>query len=268
MQWSEEYRDTLTGLWRRDILFGYLEDKVKEKAGLPKSEQQFSIVLLDLDHFKMLNDRYGHLFGDKVIKLIASSVDEGCKKRYPDRSLVVRYGGDEMVMVLDKISTGEVISFTTALLNKITSDPFFNQIEDRNVTASAGVAVFPRDSVDPKELFEKADKALYVSKKFRANKVILAQQAVFATLFSKIKLLFSFIVFLAFLAFVGYIAYSFIYHKSMGGDVEVTLTYGATMQGKVVYQDNKIIVLELTETGSQFTINKDKIKSIKNISGR
>jgi diguanylate cyclase (GGDEF)-like protein len=263
MQWSDDYRDKLTGFWRRDVLFEYLNQKIREKAPLKRPHKQFSIVLVDLDHFKMLNDRYGHLFGDKVIRLVATKVKEACDKRYPHRSFLVRYGGDEMVVILDKIGLNEARKFATSVLNNITNNPFFAQIEEQDITASAGIAVYPDDSADSKELFEKADQALYLSKKFRSNKVISVRQAAYVGFTQHLKTLASFIFFLAFIGFICYLAYAIFFFKGLSkGSVELQLNYGGTIQGKIIYQDTKKIVLEV-EDGSQITILKKKIKLLK-----
>jgi diguanylate cyclase (GGDEF)-like protein len=267
LQWSDEYKDKLTGLWRRDVLFDYLDDKIKEKQKQPLSDKdkRFCVILFDLDHFKWLNDRYGHLFGDKVIKVVASSVSEGCAKKYHEDSFVVRYGGDEMVAILDKVDPGTAEKFATALLDDMTNNPLFAHIEDLDVTASAGMSVYPDDATDSKKLFELADKALYLSKKFRANKVIPAKKAIFVNMLRRIRLLFYFIAFLIFLGFIIYFSFTTIFHKSLAGPVSVELKFGGSMQGKIVYQDNEKIILELMDGKSRMPVSKSRIKRIKRL---
>lgn len=264
MQWSEEYKDKLTGFWRVDVLFDYLDEQIKEKTRTPlkKEEKQFCLLLFDLDHFKMLNDRYGHLFGDKVIQFVASKISEACSKKYPNQSFLIRYGGDEMVVVLDGVEKEEARGFATSLLDDITDSPFFSKIEDFDVTASAGLAVFPDDSTEAKELFELADHALYISKKFRNNKVTSADRAKYVDALSRIRLFLSFICFVGFLLLLAYLAYTFVFHKTLGGPVNVIFKYGGSLQGRVVYQDNQKIILQLEDGKSNVTIMRDRIKAI------
>ena len=107
-----------------------------------------------------------------------------------------------------------------------------------------------------------ADKALYLSKKFRSNKVVLAKKAVYVNLIQSFKLLFSLVLFLVFLFFVGYIVYTSVFSKTLG-QVEVVLTYGGSMEGKIVYQDNKQVILQLEDGETRITILRSRIKAIK-----
>jgi diguanylate cyclase (GGDEF)-like protein len=150
-------RDPLTGLLNRRYLD---EAMVREIAQAQRSRQPVSFVLIDLDHFKRLNDSRGHRAGDAVLQavgtLLAGSIREG--------DLACRYGGEEFLLVLPGASTEAAQQRTDELRRALAALPLESDGTAMRVTLSAGIATFPRHGSTREELIRKADVALYGAK--------------------------------------------------------------------------------------------------------
>jgi diguanylate cyclase (GGDEF)-like protein len=166
--------DGLTGVYRRNALDEKIEEEIR-RAGAFKTTLAFMIV--DIDHFKRVNDRYGHQFGDFVLnrvgQLLRSSVYE--------TDFVGRYGGEEFGIVLPRADFSGVLRKAEAIRTRIEGESFSQGFETIKVTVSIGIAHFPRDvsiaaAVDDSskagELVSKADSALYKAKETGRNKVV------------------------------------------------------------------------------------------------
>ncbi len=135
-----------------------------------KNKTELSFIMVDLDHFKRVNDNYGHAMGDKVIKLLAEILHSNTRKEV---DLVSRYGGEEFCVVLPGLSTDE--AFTVAerirLRMKDESNKRFNG--EPQVTASLGVSSIFDNPADPDGLNNLADEALYFAKESGRNRVVI-----------------------------------------------------------------------------------------------
>jgi diguanylate cyclase (GGDEF)-like protein len=118
--------------------------------------------MMDVDNFKPLNDKHGHLLGDKVLEFLAQAIRTNIRRI----DLAARYGGDEFVLVLPEITEQEAWlmgeRLSNALKNCSLPTPDGNTI---NVSVTMGVALYPNDARTGRDLIESADKALYWSKK-------------------------------------------------------------------------------------------------------
>ncbi len=142
------YKDPLTGTYNRR----FLEEMFKiEEEEYRKFKKGFCMLFIDLDNFKEVNDKYGHVKGDEVLKLIADRI----KKFLREDDYLIRYGGDEFVVLIG----GEDEELLT-IVDRI-SDELKIKVEDIEVFASIGYACFPIDGKDLKTLIEKADKRMY-----------------------------------------------------------------------------------------------------------
>jgi diguanylate cyclase len=155
--------DALTGLLNRGAFNNELNDLCRQTA------VEAALVMFDLDHFKNLNDSFGHLLGDKVIQFFASLL----QKHAGDEHLAVRYGGEEMAMIMLDINQRDALkiadavrtSFANSRLKKKGSEDSIGQ-----VTVSVGLTML-RSTDNPQDLIERADDALYLSKENGRNRI-------------------------------------------------------------------------------------------------
>ena len=144
--------DLQTGLYNHTVLFEYLQSLLMNR----ERDQKLYLLMLDIDDLKYINDTYGHLVGDKAIKLVVNSIKSSVRKK----DFAARYGGDEFAVVLEDITLERV----KAVVDKIQRSTLFLDDLDEQITVSIGIALFPDDALDYKALIDKADKALYVAK--------------------------------------------------------------------------------------------------------
>lgn len=147
--------DSLTGLANRAGFMTALK-------GAPYETKAFSLIFIDLDKFKPINDTYGHDAGDFVLKTIA----ERLGKLFPKRSLITRLGGDEFCVLLLDHNKEQANAHTADIQRKICEPMEFNG-NDFAVSASLGVASYPEDSTSAEELLKLADSGMYSEKKER-----------------------------------------------------------------------------------------------------
>ncbi len=161
--------DALTGLANRREFDRMLEEEWQRSS---RFNHPFALVLLDIDHFKKVNDTYGHQSGDEVLKHVASLL--AGQVRTVDR--VARYGGEEFAILMietDRKAAVQGLQRLFALLAETPCDLADKKIS-LPVTLSAGVAMMPDDASGVKELVAAADKALYSAKKAGRNRVVTA----------------------------------------------------------------------------------------------
>lgn len=159
-------RDQLTGLLNRREFERILPDE-EERAR--RFGHPLSLVMLDLDHFKLVNDTHGHSAGDVVLQEVAHRVAE--EVRTVDR--VVRFGGEELVLILVQTDRSGAMDVARRVCAAVAQKPV--QVSDRvalNVTVSAGVAVLPDDADSGFALLNAADKALYAAKARGRNRAV------------------------------------------------------------------------------------------------
>ena len=151
--------DSLTGIPNRRTFQTALERELSRAA---RNGEQVTLAMFDIDHFKSLNDTYGHQVGDDVLKKVAQSLATACR----DFDTPARYGGEEFVVILPSCSSKESL-MVAERLRQATAD-----IEAVTpVTVSAGVATFPTHASDPHALIKAADEALYESKRAGRDRV-------------------------------------------------------------------------------------------------
>ena len=162
---SMAYTDELTGVYNRRYMNSLLERKILEIADTAKP---VSVMLFDIDHFKQVNDSYGHASGDDVLKEIATRVTDNVR----DFDLVARFGGEEFVVVMPDSNAEAAYMVAERLRNRIAGTPFKipGRDEPLKVTVSIGVATTtdPSDSAD--KLLARADALLYTAKRGGRNR--------------------------------------------------------------------------------------------------
>jgi diguanylate cyclase (GGDEF)-like protein/PAS domain S-box-containing protein len=156
--------DALTGLYNRR----YLEESLSRELILAEREAHpVSVIMCDVDHFKAVNDRYGHLGGDEVLR----SFGDLLKRNVRGSDIFCRYGGEEFLLVLPRMSIGDAVERAEQLRSAIAAAPVSYGASTIAVTASFGVAAFPRDGTSGDKLISAADSALYVAKAAGRNRV-------------------------------------------------------------------------------------------------
>ena len=162
------FTDFLTGLKTRRYFEEHLDREIKraERNGNP-----LSLVLIDVDHFKLVNDRYGHQAGDIILREIASRLMKGRR----EIDTVARYGGEEFIIILPDTNLVGADHVAQRLREEIEGTGFAVGSSSQLVqlTISLGVASFPRDAQSKSDLLEAADIALYEAKNSGRNRVIL-----------------------------------------------------------------------------------------------
>ena len=149
--------DPLTGLPNRRRLYARLE----EATALARTERaKFALLLIDLDHFKELNDTLGHHAGDRLLREIGPRLETGI----PGADLVARVGGDEFAVLLGHGTTPEQAEEAAAELARVIEEPFRFQGLTLLVRASIGIAMFPEHGRDVETLMQRADIAMYSAK--------------------------------------------------------------------------------------------------------
>ncbi|WP_067177277.1 EAL domain-containing protein [Sulfurospirillum sp. UCH001] len=157
--------DQLTALPNRS----YLHQNIHNWAY--KGAPSFSIFYVDMDHFKNINDSFGHQFGDYVLVEITRRL----RALTPPRSLIIRYGGDEFVLVTHLHERKELLSFATRLIDALSRPYNVNDLHF-NIGASMGIALYPEHGESLDMLLRASDIALYESKKIKNSAHIFASE--------------------------------------------------------------------------------------------
>lgn len=151
--------DPLTGLANRRALERTLETAVERAR---RDSREVAVLLLDLDGFKLLNDRWGHLAGDRALRAVARRLQR-CVR---ERDLVARNGGDEFVLVLPDLQPGApVASECRARVEGALSAPVRFEGGSTTLGAAIGVATFPHHGADGLSLLAHADRQMYAGKR-------------------------------------------------------------------------------------------------------
>jgi diguanylate cyclase (GGDEF)-like protein len=157
--------DGLTGVFNRIHFTGMAELAFRE---LQKSNKNLSLVMMDIDNFKLVNDRYGHLAGDKVLQELVKCL----KEVLGPNSIIGRYGGEEFLILLKETSIQEAYQIAEKMRNAVENlSVCLAEKEVVKFTISIGVSTTNKDISDIWSLVEKADQALYLSKENGKNLV-------------------------------------------------------------------------------------------------
>lgn len=156
--------DELTHLYNRRGFFemGHREVERAKRFGKP-----LSAIMLDIDHFKQFNDRYGHAIGDKVLEEVATR----CSLRLRKVDIFGRYGGEEFSVLLPETKIADARITAERLRYHTSHEPISTEFGLLSVTISLGIAIFKGDTMGLEELLEHADQALYKAKESGRNRV-------------------------------------------------------------------------------------------------
>lgn len=157
--------DGLTGLYRR----GELDRKLQEEVIRGRTfKTTFCLMLLDIDHFKSLNDKYGHPFGDQVLARIGQVLRDS----FYETDFVARYGGEEFAVLMPRAQMDGVLRKAESVRHAVAAETFEIAMQKLRVTMSIGIAHFPRDGESAEAVLRQADQALYYAKENGRNRTV------------------------------------------------------------------------------------------------
>lgn len=162
-------RDSLTNLYNRSYLHEILERDLYQAK---RNKFSLAFVMIDLDLFKNINDKYGHDSGDEVLIQVANLFKNNMRKS----DLASRYGGEEFLIILYNTSIKDALSRLEILRQSISNLKFNFENDEVSITASFGVAMYPDDGEDPEKIIKAADIALYQSKAAGRNRITVYQE--------------------------------------------------------------------------------------------
>ncbi len=155
--------DGLTQIYNRKAFDKKIGDSFKKKS---KKKRPFTLVMIDIDYFKKVNDEYGHTVGDEILKKVARTI----KETFRLNDYVARYGGEEFSVMIDRIDSHYIMNVCERLRVAIEAINFTVDAETIPTSASIGIA-FSKQSDTPKTLIDRADKALYLAKESGRNTI-------------------------------------------------------------------------------------------------
>ncbi|WDT75404.1 MAG: GGDEF domain-containing protein [Candidatus Manganitrophus sp.] len=158
-------KDELTSLLNRRAFLNVVNREFKRTA---RYETSLALILIDVDNFKEINDGFGHLVGDQVLREISQLIIKSVR----DVDTVARYGGDELVVVLPKTNLQEAMIAAQRIRKRIRTALFQCGDQTVRITISMGIAQCPASLIKtPEDLFRLADQALYAAKKKGRNRI-------------------------------------------------------------------------------------------------
>ena len=163
---AQAIRDGLTDLYNR---LAYDERIQQEFAHWKRYRDPLSLLVMDIDHFKTLNDTYGHLAGDKALTTLAKRLHGNVR----ETDFLARYGGEEFVIIMPRTGRDDALKVAEKLRRMVEQCAFHFRTEPVRVTISCGIAEF-HEGDDPESVFRRGDDALYRAKRAGRNRCCIA----------------------------------------------------------------------------------------------
>ncbi|WP_426359110.1 putative bifunctional diguanylate cyclase/phosphodiesterase [Pseudocolwellia sp. HL-MZ19] len=161
--WKQANFDSLTSLPNRKMFLETLDKEIIKKTD---NQQKLALLFIDLDHFKEVNDTLGHHVGDMLLKEVAQRLSHCIRQS----DIVARLGGDEFTIIMNDISSPHVIDDTTQRIIDKISEPILIGENTCYISPSIGIALYPEDFIDAKDLIKAADQAMFSAKKAGRNR--------------------------------------------------------------------------------------------------
>lgn len=163
--YSHSHKDPMTGVLNKEAIIHLTQNRIYHL----NKDESIVIAILDLDNFKLVNDTFGHLYGDKIIIQFAGIIS----RTIGNRGIVGRFGGDEFMIMLEGIKDEMHLRSVLRAIRTSVELEFKNIGDNISLTTSIGAATFPKDAKDYDELFTKADYCLYLSKMRGKNRYVM-----------------------------------------------------------------------------------------------
>lgn len=152
---NELQYDSLTGVYNKKTITEYAKKRISEEK-----EKRIVIAILDVDHFKSVNDTFGHLYGDKVLARVGGRL----KEIVGEDGVIGRIGGDEFMIVFNGLDDDQVLRGMLRAIRTQIKWEFAEDFENLSITCSIGASIFPVNGRDYEDLFKKTDCCLYIAK--------------------------------------------------------------------------------------------------------
>ena len=156
--------DKLTQAYNRQYFDLYIKNEMENAQG---QKSMFSLVIMDIDLFKSVNDRFGHRFGDKVLKKFSKIIQNSIR----GGDFFARYGGEEFVLIIKSANQNEAFKIADRIRETINNE--LKDLDGKSITVSMGISSYPEHGIWEEELINKADIALYKAKDSGRNKVCI-----------------------------------------------------------------------------------------------
>lgn len=171
-------KDHLTGL--RNYAY-FINRLYEERVKADKEDRELSLIMIDIDHFKNFNDRFGHQAGNEVLKKVAKLIESNVRAQ----DVVCRYGGEEFAVILPGTNLKKASEIAERIRSSVEKEVFYGNRAFPRVrkTISCGVASYPSQAKDELELIDFADRALYFAKESGRNKTVAYGEEVEASWF-------------------------------------------------------------------------------------
>ena len=149
--------DSLTGLYNRRYFYMVLDNEIERTK---RYQYPLSLIMMDIDHFKLVNDEFGHLAGDEVLE----SVAQICKNPLRQSDTIFRYGGEEFMILLPGTNQEEAMHVAERIRSTIAETRFKVNKGEVRITTSMGVSEYSEEHPTANEFIESADRTMYAAK--------------------------------------------------------------------------------------------------------
>ena len=156
--------DSLTGLANRTLLLDRLQSALQRSS---RDEQPLALLYLDLDHFKQVNDNFGHAVGDLLLQQTAQRILQVVRQT----DTVARFGGDEFVVLLEQLHQVDTALLVAEKIRQALAQPFLLADQQLLISPSIGLALFPQHGTDGRQLLQRADSAMYQAKRDGGDRI-------------------------------------------------------------------------------------------------